>query len=166
MAETNKDMFQYAKDLAKAEKELQIRKWVSIEIGYYEKRQFICLYKYDLPRKVYEKRSWVIRWRCAKCQCKFPKQHISCYFSYYDKRSGLPLGFGTELSKLAAAKAQVTKVERNIKEYIERNNTSLFFDEQNDELLDTAKKKLSQKIAAVRAAEERLERLVKEQNNT
>ena len=163
MSETNQDIFEYAKDLAKAEKELKICKWVTIDIGYYQGQEFICLYRYDLPKEVYDRRKWIVRWRCARFQCQNPRKNIGTWFSFYDKRSGLQLGFGTELSRLAAAKAQVTKVERNIKRYIEENKSSLFFDEQNDEILTLAKEKLMSKKSHVQAAEERLERLV--QNN-
>ena len=163
MAENNQDIFEYARDLAKAEKELKIERWVAIDIGYREGHEFILLHRYDLPREVYERRSWVIRWRCAKLQCQIPRKNIGTWFSYYDKRSGFPLGIGTELSRLAAAKAQVTKAERNIQRYIDRNKSSLFFDENDDEILSSARKKLKKKKAAVQEAEKRLETLVQNQ---
>lgn len=162
MAELNNDIYQYAKDLAKAEKELQIDKWVMIDIGYYTPdRQFVLLHRYNLPRAVYERRSWVVRWRTARLQCTMPKQPISTWFSYYDKRSGLPTGIGSDLGKLAAAKAQVTKQERAIQAYIKAHRGSLFFDEATDEQLAKARAKLQRKIEGVRLAEERLEAIVK-----
>jgi len=61
------DFMQYAKDLAKAERELKIEQWVSISLerkipnGYNEK-----LYRYDIPRHMLDKWRWVIHWRQAK----------------------------------------------------------------------------------------------------
>ena len=62
------DFYQYAKDLAKAEKELKIEHWVQISICYGYGHQSVTLYTYDLPREVYERRMWVIRWRVARLQ--------------------------------------------------------------------------------------------------
>ena len=65
------------------------------------------------------------------------------------------------LTSLASAKAQVTKMERTIKEYVtwqRRNN--LFFDEQTDEMLQKAVAKLKTKKENVRKAEKRLHQKV------
>lgn len=69
--ESISDWFQMAKDLAKAEKELKIEKWVQITIEYNDevKHEPVRLFIYDLPREVYERRRWVIRWRLARFQC-------------------------------------------------------------------------------------------------
>jgi len=138
---------QYAKDLAKAEKELKIEQWVSISIertipnDYREK-----LYKYDIPRHMLDKWRWVIHWRQAKLQCQYPRCCILIYHYFYDKRTGLETGFGSLLSKLSAAKAQITKIERAIDNYIEfQTQGNMFFDAETDEMLLKAKKKLEQK---------------------
>lgn len=60
------DWFQMDKDYAKAEKELKIENWVQISICYGHGHQSVTLYTYDLPREVYERRMWVIRWRVAR----------------------------------------------------------------------------------------------------
>ena len=54
--ESVSDFYQYAKDLAKAEKELKIENWVQISICYGYGHQSVILYTYDLPREVYERR--------------------------------------------------------------------------------------------------------------
>lgn len=162
------DLFQMAKDYAKAEKELKIERWVQIFIEYKEegKLENVRLFKYDLPRDVYERRKWVIRWRLARFQCQYPKQNVECYFHYYDRRSGESLGFGSCLSRLISSKAQVTKAEMEMWKYIVYNRQhNLFFNEETDEELVKFKEKLERKKANVAECEKRLEELVKRKNN-
>ena len=141
------DFIQYAKDLARAEKELKIESWVIISLerrladGTKER-----LYRYDLPREMQERWMWVINWRRAKLQCQYPRSHILMYYHYYDKRTGLETGFGTLLYKLSAAKAQITKVERAIADYTAyQSGNNLFFNPETDELLAKATGKLAKK---------------------
>ena len=162
------DLFQMAKDYAKAENELKIEKWVQITIEYNDevKHEPVRLFIYDLPREVYERRRWVIRWRLARFQCQYPKQYVECYYHYYDRHSGESLGFDSCLSKLISAKAQVAKAERMMREYIEYNRQhNLFFNEETDEELIKFKEKLERKKANVAECEKRLEELVKRKNN-
>lgn len=162
------DWFQMAKDYAKAEKELKIERWVQIFIEYKEegKLENVRLFKYDLPRDVYERRKWVIRWRLARIQCKYPKQFVECRYHYYDRRSGESLGFGSCLSRLISSKAQVTKAEMEMWKYIVYNRQhNLFFNEDTDEDLVKFKEKLERKKANVAECEKRLEELVKRKNN-
>lgn len=164
--ESVSDWFQMAKDLAKAEKELKIEKWVEVTIyyGYAEKQ--VSLYHYNLPREMYFRYQWVIRWRVAKFQCQCPKQTVSTSLYFYDKRSGESMEVGSCLSKLISAKAQVTKAERMMNKYIEYNRQhNLFFDEETDEELVKFKEKLERKKANVAECEKRLEELVKRKNN-
>lgn len=165
--ESVNDLFQLAKDCAKAESELKIKKWVQITIEYNSAVDHgpVKLFVYDLPREVYERRRWVIRWRQARFQCQYPRQYVECYFHFYDRRSGESLGFDSCLSKLVSAKAQVTKAERVMHEYIEhsrRNN--LFFNEETDEQLVKFRGKLKKKKDNVAECEKRLEELVKRKN--
>lgn len=65
------------------------------------------------------------------------------------------------LSKLISAKAQVTKAERMMREYIEHNRQhNMFFDENADDELVKFKEKLDRKKANVVECEKRLEELV------
>lgn len=141
------DWMEYAREYAKAEWELKIEKWVYISIEYRTKtRDRIVLHTYNLPRELYERRSWVIRWRMARLQCLYPKEDIHPYFSYYDKRTGLSAGFDSALSKLSAAKAQITIAERKENEYIEyQRANNLFFDETADCQLARFREKLRMK---------------------
>lgn len=164
--ESMSDYFQYAKDRAKAEKDLKIERWVYISIEYKEKLESVRLFTYNLPREVYERRTWVIRWRQSKLQCQHSKQNVVCYFSYYDRQSGESLEFNSFLSNLISSKAQVAKAERKMREYIEYNRqNNMFFDEDTDEELIKFKEKLEQKKANVFECEKQLENLITKQNH-
>lgn len=131
------DWWEYARELAKAERELKIEQWVFISIEYKDADGHTHrLHSYDLPRELHEKYRWVVRWREARLQCLYPRETISGYYCYYDKRTGLKTGFNSCLSKLAAAKAQITIAERKEKDYLDyQRQNNLFFDEQTDEEL-------------------------------
>lgn len=137
------DWWEYARELAKAERELKIEHWVSISIEYKNADgECVRLHSYDLPRELHEKYRWVVRWREARLQCRYPRETVNTYYSYYDKRTGLKTDFDSCLSKLAAAKAQITLAQRKEKEYLEyQSRNNLFFDEQTDmELLKFRRK--------------------------
>jgi len=71
--------------------------------------------------------------------------------------------FISGLKTLASAKAQVTKVQRKIDEYIAYNKANnLFFDENTDDDLLKTREKLAIKMANVKAAEERLKQKIKQ----
>lgn len=158
--------FQYAKDLAKAESDLKVEQWVEVTIYYgYAERQ-VTLYRYNIPREMYFRYQWVIRWRMAKLQCQYPKQIVSTSLSFYDKRSRESMEVNGFLSKLISAKAQVTKAERRMNEYIEHNRqNNLFFDENTDEELVKFREKLERKKLECAESEKRLELLVKTVRN-
>lgn len=132
MAQEKMDSWwEYARELAKAERELKIEKWVYISIEYKEENgERVVLYHYDLPRELHERYRWVIRWREAKLLCQYPKKNIHTYYSYYDKRTGLNTDFNSLLSKLTSAKAQITIAERKEQEYLQyQRQNNLFFNE-------------------------------------
>ena len=87
------DWMQAAKDLAKAEKDLGVQKWVLIT--FYrknEKGESEKIFEYDLPRELWIKWNWVINWRRAKLICMFPRGEVYNTMSFYDKRSGYETG--------------------------------------------------------------------------
>lgn len=164
--ESMDDWFQMAKDYAKAERELKIEQWVEVTIyyGYAEKQ--VSLYHYNLPSEMYFRYQWVIRWRMAKLQCQYPKQIIGISLYHYDKRSGESIELNSCLSKLISAKAQITKAERRMNEYIEYNHqNNLFFDENTDEELVKFREKLERKKLECAECEKRLELLVERRRN-
>lgn len=145
--ETMDDWMQYAKDLAKAERELKIEHWVYITFEIRdENRNREILHKIDLPRDMVDRWRWLIEWRRAKLICKYPRKQITVYHCAYDKRTGLQTGFNFLLSKVASTKVQITKVERKIAEYTTyMTQNDLFFNPQTDERLLKAKAKLEKK---------------------
>ena len=164
--ESMDDWFQMAKDYAKAEKELKVEQWAEVTLYYGYADKQVSLYHYNLPREMYFRYEWVIRWRIARLQCKYPKQIISKSLYFYDKRSGESMDVSSCLSKLISAKAQVTKAERMMREYIEHNRqNNMFFDENTDEELVRFCKKLESKKSKCAECEERLEVLVQRRRN-
>ena len=149
MAQENMgDWMEYAHEYAKAQREMKIEKWVCITIEYRTKeRQRVVLFRYDLPRDIYERRQWVVRWRHARLLCQYPKENVQTYFSYYDRRTGLSMDFGSALSRLSAAKAQITIARRKEQEYLEyQRQNNMFFNETEDETLAKFRRKLQAKI--------------------
>lgn len=134
MAQEKMDSWwEYARELAKAERELKIEKWVYISIEYKEENgERIVLYHYDLPRELHERYRWVIRWREAKLLCQYPKKN---------KHRFQLLAIQTYLCQ-----SQITIAERKEQEFLQyQRQNNLFFDEQTDEQLIKFRKKLSKK---------------------
>lgn len=70
------------------------------------------------------------------------------------------------LSKLISAKAQITKAERRMNEYIEHNRqNNMLFDENTDDELVKFKAKLNRKKIECAECEKRLEKLVERRMN-
>lgn len=160
------DWFQMDKDYAKAEKELKVERWVEVTLYYGYADKQVSLYHYNLPREMYFRYQWVIRWRMAKLQCQYPKQIIGISLYHYDKRSKESLELNSCLTKLISAKAQITKAERSMNEYIEYNRqNNLFFDEDTDEELVKFRDKLKRKKLECVECEKRLELLVERRKN-
>lgn len=137
----------YAKDFARAERELKIEHWVYVTFEIrHEDRSREVLHIIDIPRDILDRWRWLIEWRKAKLICKYPKKRVQVYHCFYDKRTGLQMGTNFILSKVTSAKAQITKVERAIAQYIDyRKNNDLFFNMETDEQLLKAYNKLEQK---------------------
>lgn len=158
------DLYELARDYARAEAELGVKHWVFIEFtrdvgdGTSER-----IFSYNLPREVYERRRWVVRWREAALVCRFPRSSVKVYYSYYDRRLGNDISLTTDLRKLVSAKAQVTKAQRKMNEYVSWNRANnLFFDEDTDEELARFRAKLARKVYEVKAAEGRMKRKIDE----
>lgn len=137
--ESVSDWMELAKAYDKAEKET-IQPYVIVSIEDQTTKE--KLHKYDIPREMFWRYEWVIRWRKARLQCQRPKHMIVQYISPYDKVTGLDLGFGSLISKLTSAKAQVTILENKIVSYKERMKDDLFFNEENDDIIRNLKCKI------------------------
>ncbi len=152
------DWMEYARELARAERELRVERWVFISIECKDEAgNPIWLHSYDLPRELHERYRWVVRWREARLQCLYPKRQINTYYSYYDKRTGLRTDFNSALSRLSAAKAQISIAERKEREYLQYQRTNnLFFDESMDEQLVRFREKLRMKKEKYTALEHKI----------
>lgn len=152
------DLMQLAKYYAQAEKDLDVQPWVYVSIEFKNTTgDRIRLFSYDLPRDIFERRRWVLRWREARLQCEHPKENVQSYFSFYDHRLGNNPCVTDDLRKLISAKAQVSKAQKRIDEYVAyQKESNMFFDENSDVDLLKAREKLARKVAGVQEAEERL----------
>lgn len=134
--ESNTDYFELAREIAKEEKALGIEHWDLITIcrDGDKEGEYIHLYSYDLPRKIADRYDWVIRWRTAKLQCQYPRYQVRCYHSPYRKVCGKNIGMQEDLRHFIAAKAQVSRKNRQLNEYIQaQKESNMFFDETRDE---------------------------------
>ena len=158
------DFIQMAKDYAKAEKDLEVQRWVFVSFERIDDHgNYVHLYSYDLPREIYDRRRWVMEWKKAKLVCQYPKGCVRYTLHFYDKRLGFDLKMNEDLKRLLAAKAQVTKVNRKIEEYVAYNKANnLFFDERTDADLLKARDKLAMKIVNVQEAEKRMKLKIKQ----
>lgn len=140
----------------KAQKELNIQPYCEVTITRKKADgELEVLYTYDLPREMVWKYNWVLEWRKARFVCKYPKDHVDLRFHFYDKSSGLDIGYQTLLSQQIAAKALITKY-RNLKtRYVEEKEKELFFDPETDYILD----KIDSKI---RRAEQKFDEISEE----
>ena len=160
--ESVSDWMELAKAYSKAEKEtVQPYFFVSIEDTDTKER----LYSYDLPREMFWKYQWVIRWRMARLQCQRPKHYICHYLSGYDKKTGLEIGLKSPLSQLTSAKAQVTINERKLKDYLGRMKNDLFFDEKTDPIVAKLKCKISSYNQQIQELEKEIQTKVKTFHN-
>lgn len=161
------DFIQMAKDYAKAEMDLEVQKWVFVNFERIDEQgNFVRLFCYDLPRDIYERKKWVAEWRKAKLVCKYPKGNVRYTVSFYDKRIGHDIKLNEDLKRLLAAKAQVTRLQRKIENYVTYNKAhNLFFDERTDDDLIKARGKLAIKLTNVQKAEERLKLKINELQN-
>lgn len=163
--ESLSDYYEEAKEIARIEKELGIEMWdrVSIERSGDKEGEHIALYSYDLPRSIAEKYEWVLRWRTAKLQCQYPRYIVWCYHGLYRKIAGENIGMQEDLDKFIASKAQLSKQQRRLDEYIayEKEN-NIFFDESADEQVVKVKAKIERNRQIVAEAEARLIEKVKQ----
>ena len=159
MKNETEDFMALAKAYAQAERALRIERWVIVT---FELRKtdgpIEILYRYDLPRTMLERYRWVVRWRTARFQCRFPRDTITTTYGYYDKRTGLKLDVDSCLSKLRAAKAQITLAKRYIAQ--QRLRYPLFYDEQAYPDLLRFRQKLREKQHRYQNALLRLRRAV------
>jgi len=135
--------------------EIKIEKYVKLRIikyalredgstDYHEGKEY--LKEYDLPRELYERKQWVMRWRSAWFQCRYPKNEISRQISFYDLKSGADLELEPLLNRLVSAKRMITKLRNAIAEYEAERATELIWEKEYDTLYQKALSKLERYI--------------------
>lgn len=150
------DYLQYAKAQAKAERELEVERWVRISIERTTGSQLTVLHTYELPVAMLERWSWVVKWRVARYTCEQPRAPISTCYSYEYRYKGERVGWQEDINTLVAAKVKHTKRLRAVEEYIASQQGNMFFDPATDELLQKAQAKLKQAELDIKAAHERM----------
>lgn len=160
--ESVSDWMVLAKAFDKAEKET-VRPYVIVSIE--DKTTSEVLYKYDLPRDMFWRYTWVIRWRMSRYICQRPKHQIEQYLGFYDKKTGIEYGLNSLLSKLTSAKAQVTINENKLKNYLKGMKDDLFFDESTDPIVAKLKCKISNYKQNIQDCEEQIQTIVKNRQN-
>lgn len=158
--ESVSDWMALAKAYDKAEREQGVEPYVIVSLQ--NKRTGEELYRYDLPRAMFWRWHWVIDWRAARLLCQTPKDGINHVLSFYDRRSGLAYGFGSLISKLTSAKANITIATNKMREYINTQQGNMFFDEKNDDVVNKFKAKISTYKAKAAEIEEKIKLKVEE----
>ncbi len=153
--ESVSDWMELAKAYDKAEREQDVQPYVKVNLC--NKRTNEVLYRYDLPRESFWRWHWVIDWRAARLLCKNPKDGISHVLDFYDKTTGLEYGFGSLISSLTSAKANTTRIENELKQYIETRQNDMFFNPEDDVIVG----KLKSKISAYKAKAAEMEQQIK-----
>lgn len=158
-----------ARAYAKAEKELEIKHFFRVEFRKMPARELV--WSYDLPRELFWKWDWVIRWRQARLICLYPRDNITQFIIPYDKTTGLEVGWNSALSSLASLKAHITMLENERVKYIASQQGQLFFDVNTDshllriaEKLAEKKDKYLQKETEIRKMVERHQKALKQSN--
>ena len=155
-------------EMVRAEKkaafEVKAEKWYKITIEATirpgERKTF---YTYDVPDSFLNKYDWVFRWRRAKIQCLHPKLCMIQYICPYFKKEGVLFEYHNSiLSKYIAAKARVTRQQKKVDEYLFSQQSSLFFNPDEDQQLQKILGKLQSAKAMLAQMEKQIDTIVKE----
>ncbi|WP_134087876.1 hypothetical protein [Olivibacter sp. XZL3] len=132
--------------------DIKIQKYVKLRIvkyalrengstDYHEGKEY--LKTYDLPRDLYERKKWVMRWRTAWFQCRYPKNEVFMSLSFYDNKSGDDLELEPLLNRLVSAKRMVTKLQNAIAEYEAEREAELIWEKEYDPFYQKGLSKLA-----------------------
>lgn len=129
-------------------KEFGIERWVCIKIrlvalkpdgssDHNADKKLLAMY--DLPRDLYERKEWIVRWRMAYWQCKYPRNHIERSHTYYDKKTGSTEIYSAAL-EVRTCRANVTKILKAMESYKQQYVPTFF--NPSPETTDSWKKAL------------------------
>jgi hypothetical protein len=151
------DALEFTKAIAKAEKELKLEEYV--RIVFYrrtESGESLEIFRYEIPKHFIDRWGWVIQWRRAKLICKYPRGRVYDTFSTYYLQDRTDWGFTADLKQLVALKGKITLQERNVAKYLASKQGELFFDKENDAMLQKILAKVERAKQNVAEAEQRL----------
>ena len=117
--------------------------YVGVSIGYYrrdmsyidriEGKAWVKLYRYDLPRTLYDKWQWVIDWRITKCKCQHPRENITSTTCYYDKKTGDNDEALAILNQMHNHLVQLLRKTRQLEDLKEQQKKQLFLLDYDDQ---------------------------------
>jgi hypothetical protein len=114
-------MIPTAENINKELTSIGVEQWVAISIyligrkaGQDDHQDRTLIYEYRLPRKLYERKQWIVRWRQARLQCEHPRNSIWTTHAFFDKKTGVQFEIGGKnpFTQLLGSKRTVTKIER------------------------------------------------------
>ena len=109
------------------------------------------LSSFDLPRELYERRQWVIVWRLAWWQCRYPRRYLWSGYHYYDKKTGQDLMDPT-YNRIQTCRRMVTKLTNSMRKYEGERARELIWEKDRDP-------QWQQAVAKLKAYQEELNQL-------
>lgn len=149
------------------EKELKVERWIELAFvrRIHDTHPDIVrpetLHVINIPLSMNDRWFWLFRWREARYQCIYPKDHIYISRYDYDRTTGYEMGYKKPYNRVISAKGWVTRVERLIKRYEAKVQGELFQDLENDPVYQRLKDKLIEKKMKLADAEKDLEESLK-----
>lgn len=140
------DFNDYADAWKFLKKSVKTEDYVSVCIGYYrqdmsyidriEGRAWVQLYRYELPRAMYDRWLWVIEWRAAKCKCQHPRENVTSVTCYFDKKIGDNDKALEILNKMHNHLVQLLRKTRQLEDLKEQQTKQLFILDYDNQSVD------------------------------
>lgn len=99
---------------------------------------------WEYPRWIIDRHGWFFRYVLALVQSRFPKHNVSFRYSGFYPQTREKMNSQRQ-QKIGAAKAQVTKVETAIDQFISERSKTLFYDYESDPIYRKLQHKLEEK---------------------
>lgn len=119
------------------------------------------LHTYDMPRAILWDWQWVYEWRKSRYVCKYPRDRVALYFSFYDRKTGLGYDSGSLRARQVAAKALVRRYSRALDDYLAEESGKLFFNPDTDPAVIKTKAKIASAQRRLQALTAELEAAMK-----
>lgn len=99
---------------------------------------------WEFPRWIIDRHGWFFRYVLALVQSRFPKHNVSFRYCGYWPQTRESMNSQRQ-RKISAAKAQVTKVERAIDQFVQERRKTLFYEYKSDPIYKKLQHKLEEK---------------------